>query len=86
MGIIVKQFQFKVRNRNNDEVVVYAKIERMKKSYYWDISHFYRPCPVAGYYILSGRIEMTIAMAEEQIDAYISCLRQSKDFQSNPNY
>lgn len=86
METIMKQFQFNVIDRNNDEVVVYARIERMKKSYYWDISHFYKPCPAAGYYIASGRIEVTMAIAEEQIKAYISCLQQSKDFQSNPNY
>ncbi|WP_321435907.1 hypothetical protein [uncultured Bacteroides sp.] len=68
---------------NDGTLIVFGKIYTVNEHIYWDVDHYYKPSPIAGYY-LPSKSSSSIESAERSMRAYLSAF--SDDYIVNENY
>jgi len=80
---IVKKYTFEIKNEEGSCTTIFGKIEKEGCFYFWNVSHCFRPNPIAGYYY-PGKTASSISEAEMCIESYVNAF--TTDFISNPHY
>lgn len=87
MTKIIKNFTYEVKDKYDNVITVYARIEKEGERYYWYTSHRTKPqdSDAVGIYHASN-VESTLNSAIGRVNVYIDMMRRSKVVVPNEYY
>ncbi|WP_195348963.1 hypothetical protein [Bacteroides nordii] len=87
MAKTIKKFTYVVKDKYDNMVTVYARIEKEGSLYYWYTSHLTKPQDTDGIGIYNpSNVESNLDTAEAFLKAYISMMKDSKVIVPNNHY
>ena len=87
MAKTIKRFTYAVKDKYDNMVTVYARIEKEGGLYYWYISHLTKPQDADGIGIYNpSNVESNLDTAEAFLKVYISMMKDSKVIVPNNHY
>lgn len=87
MAKTIKRFTYAVKDKYDNMVTVYARIEKEGGLYYWYTSHLTKPQDADGIGIYNpSNVESNLDTAEAFLKVYINMMKDSKVIVPNNHY